>query len=42
MTLEFLDQATGYKMMSFTTRVNFNGGTDVGEMSFVWTIQSLH
>lgn len=26
--------------MSSTTRMNLNGGADLGEMSFVWNMQS--
>lgn len=33
MTLKFLDhQVTRYKVVSFTIRVNINGGADLGEM----------
>lgn len=34
MTLKFLDQENGYKVMSFVTKVNLNGGY-LGEESFV-------
>lgn len=35
MTLKFLDhQVTRYKVVSFTIRVNINGGADLGEMRF--------
>ena len=35
MTLKFLDQEDGYKVMLFITKVNLNGGY-LGEESFVW------
>lgn len=41
MTLKFLDKVTGYKVISFITRVIINGGADLGKMNFVWNIWSV-
>lgn len=34
-------QVTGYEVISFTVRMDINGGADLGEMSFVWNMWNL-